>query len=118
MGKNYQRFLLIFCLAALCLPFVVSAQNQDDKTASPPSAKQSAAQTASDQNQNANNQDQTADDKKQAADNKPILWMQPTDIGTRDLFYGAGGKDNQPQGKLTFVEEDMSGSNPKIVVKD
>ncbi len=47
-----------------------------------------------------------------------VLWHNPVDISTRDLFYGAGGKDHEPRGGFTFVEEDLEGSNPKFVVRD
>ena len=47
-----------------------------------------------------------------------ILWTNPTDIQTRDLFYGPGGRDHVPRGPFTFVEEDLKGTNPKFVVKD
>src|SRR5581483_8365896 len=47
-----------------------------------------------------------------------VLWREPTDIATRDLYYGQGGKEQAPQGKFTFVEEDPGGSNPKFEVKD
>jgi hypothetical protein len=49
----------------------------------------------------------------------PVLWADPQDISSRSLFYGPGGMDDQPpQGRYTFVEEDLGGTNPKIVVKD
>lgn len=47
-----------------------------------------------------------------------VLWSEPVDISTRDLFYGPGGRDDQPGGKVTFLEEDLDGSNPKFVVRD
>jgi hypothetical protein len=47
------------------------------------------------------------------------LWTDPADIQTRNLFYGPGGKDHQPNGTaFTFVDEDLDGSNPKYNVKD
>ena len=49
---------------------------------------------------------------------KPTLWHEPTDIATRDLFYGSGGKAHEPHGGFTFIKEDTGGSNPKFVVKD
>ena len=49
---------------------------------------------------------------------QPALWREPAEIKTRDLFYGPGGKDRQPQGKLTFIEEDMDGTNPKFSAED
>ncbi len=47
-----------------------------------------------------------------------VLWVNPTDITTRNLFYGPGGKQHEPHGPVTFVKEDLDGTNPKIVVRD
>jgi hypothetical protein len=49
-----------------------------------------------------------------------VLWRDPGDIASRDLFYGPGGKGDQPNahGRFTFIEEDLDGSNPKFVVRD
>jgi hypothetical protein len=47
-----------------------------------------------------------------------VLWRDPVDIGSRNLFYGAGGKEHEPRGVLRFVKEDLDGSNPKFVVED
>ncbi len=47
-----------------------------------------------------------------------ILWRQPEDIQSRDLFYGPGGPEHVPKGKLQFIEEDLKGSQPKFFVRD
>lgn len=47
-----------------------------------------------------------------------VLWREPTDIASRDLFYGPGGKEHLPHGPFTFQEEDMAGTNPKFDVVD
>jgi hypothetical protein len=47
-----------------------------------------------------------------------VLWKDPVDIASRDLFYGPGGIDHQPHGPFTFVKEDLDGTNPKFVVRD
>jgi hypothetical protein len=47
-----------------------------------------------------------------------VLWRQPGDIASRDLFYGPGGKKDEPQGPFTFMKEDLDGSNPKFTVRD
>src|SRR5437764_318429 len=47
-----------------------------------------------------------------------VLWRDPTDIASRNLFYGSGGEEHQPHGPFTFVKEDLDGSNPKFVVLD
>src|ERR1700682_1499717 len=47
----------------------------------------------------------------------PVLWREPADIASRNLLYGPGGLEHQPPGTLTFVEEDMEGTNPKFVAR-
>jgi hypothetical protein len=48
-----------------------------------------------------------------------VLWRNPTDIESRNLYYGPGGEAHQPaRGVFTFVKEDLDGSNPKFVVLD
>ncbi len=47
-----------------------------------------------------------------------LLWSEPLDIASRDLFYGPGGEADAPWGVMTFVKEDMAGSNPKFNVVD
>ncbi len=47
-----------------------------------------------------------------------VLWRDPTDVESRDLFYGPGGKEHAPNGTFTFVKEDLNGTNPKFVVRD
>src|ERR1700693_2901653 len=47
-----------------------------------------------------------------------VLWRDPVDIGSRNLFYGPGGEKDQPHGPFTFIEEDLHGTNPKYIVRD
>lgn len=47
-----------------------------------------------------------------------ILWRDPTDLTTRNLIYGIGGKEHEPHGPFTFVKEDLDGTNPKFVATD
>jgi hypothetical protein len=49
-----------------------------------------------------------------------ILWREPSDITSRNLFYGPGGKEHAPQAtsKFKFDKEDLKGTNPKFSVKD
>ncbi|HLK18907.1 MAG TPA: hypothetical protein VKT81_08120 [Bryobacteraceae bacterium] len=47
-----------------------------------------------------------------------VLWREPSDIRTRNLFYGPGGADHQPHSVYTFEKEDLDGTNPKFVVRD
>jgi hypothetical protein len=45
------------------------------------------------------------------------LW-EPADISSRDLYYGAGGAGGRPGKRLTFIKEDLDGTNPKFDVRD
>lgn len=47
-----------------------------------------------------------------------VIWREPKDIGTRDLFYGPGGKDHVPKGNLAFINEKMNGAFPKFDAQD
>ena len=47
-----------------------------------------------------------------------LLWRDPGPIAARDLFWGAGRTDRVPHGPFAFVEEDKSGTQPKIIVTD
>jgi hypothetical protein len=55
---------------------------------------------------------------KPAEKGVPILWSDPADIASRNLYYGPGGKEHEPHPPFTFVKEDLEGTNPKFVVKD
>jgi hypothetical protein len=56
--------------------------------------------------------------KEIPATGTPVLWREPKDIASRNLFYGAGGKEHVPHGSFTFEKEDMAGTNPKFDVID
>ncbi|MGH9401916.1 MAG: hypothetical protein ACRD2P_07410 [Terriglobia bacterium] len=60
------------------------------------------------------------DAKEKTAESAPgaVLWRYPTDIASRNLFYGPGGKQHAPGATFIFVSEDFSGSNPKYEVRD
>jgi hypothetical protein len=47
-----------------------------------------------------------------------VLWSEPTDITSRNLLEGPGGKEHEPHPPFTFEKEDMKGSNPKLDVRD
>jgi hypothetical protein len=48
-----------------------------------------------------------------------VLWQDPVNIESRNLFYGIGGKEHEPPaGVFTFLEEDLDGTSPKIEVRD
>ncbi len=47
-----------------------------------------------------------------------VLWREPTDIKTRDLYWGPGGQEHAPKGNLTFIQEKLNGTSPKFDVRD
>ena len=47
-----------------------------------------------------------------------ILWEDPVDIRSRNLYYGPGGRQGQPRQPFTFIQEDHGGTNPKFDVQD
>jgi hypothetical protein len=59
-------------------------------------------------------------DSADAREGRAILWQEPTDIESRDLFNGIGGAQGapDPSGKFTFKERSSSGTSEKIIVED
>jgi hypothetical protein len=61
-------------------------------------------------------------DKKDAKDvltGEAVLWREPTDISTRDLFLGSGGDEMKPDlSNVTFEKEEPSGYSVKYTVHD
>jgi hypothetical protein len=51
---------------------------------------------------------------------RPVLWREPVDIESRDLFYGLGGRDGAPDTSalFTFVRHSKSGAQKKVIVED
>src|SRR5215471_3030528 len=48
----------------------------------------------------------------------PVLWKNPGNIQSLNLFYGPGGKKHQPQVPVEFIKEDSQGTSPKFDVRD
>lgn len=64
---------------------------------------------------NGNKARKLTEEKKQG---RPVLWSNPEDIRSRNLFYGAGGEQDAPHTVYTFEKEDMNGTSPKFIVRD
>ena len=47
-----------------------------------------------------------------------LLWQAPGSITVKDWIWGAGGEAKAPKPPFEFVDEDFSGTNPKIRVRD
>ncbi len=58
-----------------------------------------------------------AGDEKPAGP-QPVLWVDPGNISSRNLLWGAGGEDHQPALPVEFVSEDRKGTSPKFEVRD
>lgn len=54
----------------------------------------------------------------QSAVPAPIIWLDPGPIAARDLFRGNGSESGAPVPPFAFVEENLSGTAPKVVVTD
>jgi hypothetical protein len=55
-----------------------------------------------------------------ATEPHPVLWKEPSDLESRDLFNGPGGPEGapDPKSKFTFVERVKTGTSEKINVED
>lgn len=57
--------------------------------------------------------------KKEAPTGTPVLWAQPTDITSRDLFLGPGGKAMRPDlRRITLIKEEKGGYSKKYRIRD
>ena len=57
--------------------------------------------------------------EKKSPNGTPVLWKQPGDIASRDLYLGPGGDSMQPDlRKLTFIKEEKGGYSKKYRVRD
>ena len=53
-----------------------------------------------------------------APEGPAVMWRDPVDIASFDLFHGPGGKAHEPHAPFTFDKEDLEGSNPKFDIVD
>lgn len=47
-----------------------------------------------------------------------LLWEDPGDVSTKDLFNGSGGENHRPELPLKFLKEDQNGHNSKFDAED
>ena len=58
-------------------------------------------------------------EKKKKPTGTPVMWVEPEDIATRDLYHGSGGKEMMPDlSQITFIKEETGGYSTKYRVKD
>ena len=57
--------------------------------------------------------------EKKVPKGTPVLWQQPSDIATRDLYLGPGGESMRPDlRRITFIKEEKGGYSKKYRVRD
>ena len=57
--------------------------------------------------------------KKQLPKGTPVMWREPGDISSRDLFLGPGGENMRPDlRRITFLKEEKGGYSKKYRVRD
>ena len=47
-----------------------------------------------------------------------LIWTDPGAIASKDLYWGRGSQGRAPKPPFAFVEENLKGTTPKLVVKD
>jgi hypothetical protein len=58
-------------------------------------------------------------DKRPAPVGRPVIWKNPVNIRSRDLFLGPGGRELLPDtSTITFIKEEKGGYSPKFRVRD
>lgn len=63
--------------------------------------------------------DNQSKNKKAMASGTPVLWRDPGNIASRDLFAGPGGEAMKPDlSSLTFIKEETGGYSKKYRVRD
>jgi hypothetical protein len=57
--------------------------------------------------------------KKQAVRGTPVLWREPVNIASRNLYWGPGGEAMKPDlSRITFIKEEKGGYSTKYRVRD
>jgi hypothetical protein len=56
--------------------------------------------------------------KKQPPQDRFVLWVNPGEVKSLDFQYGVGGPESQPKPPFRFIEEDRTGTSPKVQVMD
>lgn len=96
MTKNWLRHLALVLLSTLffsaaSLPAAHALQQEDEKK---------------------------KDKKRPIQKGTPVLWRDPGAVEQLDFIGGPGGRQHAPKAPFTFIEENLSGSNPKVRVSD
>jgi hypothetical protein len=111
---------MICCLvgSSMVAPARSYVGTQGDKADKP--KKEKKDKDKKDKDKKDKKKDDQKSDKAAAGGGRGVLWEDPGDIESRDLFNGPGGADGapDPKGKFTFVDRSKSGTSEKINVDD
>src|ERR1051325_8833232 len=114
---------IYFGITAVCLMvgFTVIAPVSADYSPQKDNGEKSKKQKE-DKDKKDDKKDKKADqmDSSEDREGRPVLWREPTDIESRDLFNGPGGPQSapDPSGRFTFQKRSSSGTSEKIIVED
>jgi len=118
MSRTARTKLALLALSLAFLP-VYGQDTAPPPDQSAPQQTEAQAPTTSDSSAKKDSDKKDNDDPLPAsAIHNPVLWQDPGDIASRDLFFGQGGEKHQPKPPFVFVSEDMNGTNPKFDVRD
>ena len=110
-------------LTLLLLIFVFSATTVSFSSASRPTPQDKGDKADKDKSDKDKKDKKKKDDAADAGNGeraRPVLWEEPTDIASRDLFHGLGGAEGAPipSDKFKFIGRNPGGTSEKIDVTD
>jgi len=110
--------LLLICSTLTASPSLASFQDKTDKASKGDKANKGDKAKKEPKTDKGEKKEKKKDSGSKEL--QPVLWEEPTDLESRDLFNGPAGPDGapDPKGKFTFVERSKSGTSEKINVDD
>jgi hypothetical protein len=127
-----MRLAAILTLVMLCLSVGLTVTNRTQASAGAQMSDKDDKDKKKDKSDKKNKDDKDKTNKegdkdkgnKDKAEDDPnagraVLWEEPTDIESRDLYYGQGGAEGapNPSAKYTFLRRSSGGTSEKIIVK-
>jgi hypothetical protein len=116
MKSLLKRKLIIGCAIFLAISSSIAGAQTDQRRQSEPNLQSEGQKTGESKKEKDHDRPREVD----VGANTPVLWQDPGEIEHRDLFYGPGGQAGSPYpaGKFTYVRDQPTGFQKKIIVKD
>jgi hypothetical protein len=116
MKSLLKRKLIIGCTIFLSISASIAGAQTDPPRLAEPNQQGKNQKTGKSETKREHDRPHEVD----VGANTPVLWRDPGEIEHRDLFYGPGGKAGSPDpaGKFTYVRDQPTGYQKKIIVKD